>query len=131
LKCTRSRGMSFTHLQTSQLKRRPGNITSISSSKSTYNVTNYSHNRTFFKQIVKDSFERHEELHGPAQGTFLIRVFIDCDQLDTPININKYFQRFSEFNFAHLDEALTRVAQSKRFLKEGHFNVFVYIIEKA
>jgi hypothetical protein len=123
--------MSFTHLQTSQLKRRPGNITSISSSKSTYNVTNYSHNPTFFKQIVKDAFKRHEELHGSVQGTFLIRIFIDSDQLDTPININKYFQHLSEFNFGHLDEALTRVAQSKRFLEEGHFNVFIYIIKKA
>lgn len=131
MKCTPRRGMSFTHLQTSQLKRRPGNITSISSSKSTYNVTNYSHSRTFFKQIVKDSLKRHEELHGPVQGPFLIRVFIDSNQLDTPININKYFQRFSEFNFGHLDEALTRVAQSKRFLEEGQFKVFVYVIEKA
>ena len=131
MKCTHRRGMSFTHLQTSQLKRRPGNITVISSSKSTYNVTNYSHSRTFFKQIVKDSFKRHDELHGLAQGTFLIRVFIDSDQLDTPININKYFQPLNEFNFAHLDEALTRVAQSKRFLEEGQFNVFVYVIKKA
>lgn len=123
--------MSFTHLQTSLLKRRPGNITVISSSKSTYSVTNYSHNRTFFKQIVKDSFQRHEELHGPVQGTFLIRVFIDSDQLDTAININKYFQPLSEFNFGHLDEALTKVAQSKRYLEEGQFNVFVYVIKKA
>ena len=71
------------------------------------------------------------DMRNPVQGTFLIRVFIDRDQLDTPININKYFQRLSEFNFGHLDEALTRVAQSKRFLEEGHFNVFVYIIGKA
>jgi len=123
--------MSFTHVQTSQLKRRPGNITVISSSKTIYKVTNYSHSRTLFKKIVKDSFKRHEELHGLVQGTFLIRVFIDSDQLDTPININKYFQPFSEFNFGHLDEALTKVAQSKRFLEDGQFNVFVYIIKKA
>jgi len=123
--------MSFTHVQTSHLKRRPGNITVISSSKTIYKVTNYSHSRTLFKKIVKDSFKRHEELHDLVQGTFLIRVFIDSDQLDTPININKYFQPCSEFNFGHLDEALTKVAQSKRFLEEGQFNVFVYIIKKA
>ena len=123
--------MSFTHVQTSHLKRRPGNITVISSSKTIYKVTNYSHSPTFFKKIVKDSFKRHEELHGLVQGTFLVRVFIDSDQLDTPININKYFQPFSEFNFGHLDEALTKVAQSKRFLEDGQFNVFVYIIKKA
>ena len=123
--------MSFTHLQTSQLKRRPGNIAIISTSKSTYNVTNYCHSRKFFKQIVKDSLKRHDELHGLAEGTFVIRVFIDSDELDTPININKYFQPLSEFSFGHLDEALTKVAQSKRFLEEGQFNVFVYVIKKA
>ena len=130
MQCTR-RGMSFTHLQTTHLNRRPGNITAISSSKSTYNVTNYSYSRTFFKQIVKDSFKRHEELNGPDQGTFLIRVFLVSDQLDTPININKYFQPLSEFNFGHLDEALTKVAQSKRFLQEGQFKIFVYVIKGA
>jgi hypothetical protein len=30
-----------------------------------------------------------------------------------------------------LDEALTKVTQSKRFLEEGQFNVSVYIIKKA